>query len=81
MIRGKEQASIMGKCLEKRGFGREASYIQTQNDTQKKERKYKANCLDKRVLRRKERYIEPQNNTGKRARKIMESFFKEIRVN
>jgi hypothetical protein len=37
MIRRKENAKIMGKCLEKRGLRREEKYIQTQNNTRKVE--------------------------------------------
>jgi hypothetical protein len=35
MIRRKEQARIMGKCLEKRGLRRKERYFETQNITWK----------------------------------------------
>jgi sRNA-binding carbon storage regulator CsrA len=80
MVRGKEQAKIMRKCLEERMIRREELYIQIQNDMRKGASKNNGNMFrEMRVSNRRAIYFDTElkvKETSKNNWKV----FREMRV-
>jgi hypothetical protein len=80
MIRGKEQARIMGKFLEKRRLRRKCDTIRHRMIREKKQARIMGKFLENRGLRSEELYIETQNDTREGAFKCNGKGFRKTRV-